>query len=277
MLDLNVLREEIAARGLEWRPEPTAIAERMGRGEGAGLFGLAISEPEIASQMMSAVARPRTLAAAAPPPPRIDWRSHNGANYVSPIKDQGACGACVAFATCASIEARLSIQNAAPGNFLDLSEAHLFFCGAGQACQIGWNYRPALSFCQTTGVGAEAAWPYQPIDQACRTIVSVAQIHGWTEEALMNERKAAIAHGGPVIAGMRVYEDFGYYRGGVYRHVMGTSQGLHAVCVVGYDDVERCWIVKNSWGGQWGESGFFRIGYGECGIDANFVFYCPSV
>jgi hypothetical protein len=39
------------------------------------------------------------------------------------------------------------------------------------------------------------------------------------------------------------------------------------VTIVGYDDGQQCWICKNSWGPGWGESGFFRIGYGECGID----------
>jgi hypothetical protein len=38
--------------------------------------------------------------------------------------------------------------------------------------------------------------------------------------------------------------------------------------VVGYDDVAQCWICKNSWGAGWGDHGFVRIGYGECGLDA---------
>ena len=43
----------------------------------------------------------------------------------------------------------------------------------------------------------------------------------------------------------------------------------HAVAIVGYDDAEQCWIIKNSWGPDWGENGFFRIAAGtnECGIE----------
>jgi C1A family cysteine protease len=40
------------------------------------------------------------------------------------------------------------------------------------------------------------------------------------------------------------------------------------VSVVGYDDATGCWICKNSWGAGFGEGGFFRIAYGNCGIDA---------
>jgi hypothetical protein len=79
---------------------------------------------------------------------------------------------------------------------------------------------------------------------------------------------------------MAVYQDFFSYSGGVYRHVTGALAGYHAVSVVGYDDTQSCWISKNSWGPGWGEAGFFRIGYGQAGIDSQFAFYdvdlaCP--
>jgi C1A family cysteine protease len=65
-----------------------------------------------------------------------------------------------------------------------------------------------------------------------------------------------------------VYDDFFHYVSGVYHHTTGGVQGGHCVCVVGYDDTQSCWICKNSWGPAWGENGFFRIKYGDCGIDA---------
>ena len=76
---------------------------------------------------------------------------------------------------------------------------------------------------------------------------------------------------------MRVFEDFLYYRSGVYRYVAGDFLGLHAVAAVGYDDATTSWIIKNSWGNGWGASGFANIAFGECGIDTDFPFYDPKV
>jgi C1A family cysteine protease len=65
-----------------------------------------------------------------------------------------------------------------------------------------------------------------------------------------------------------VYNDFFSYSGGVYKKANNTVAGGHCVCIIGYNDAQQCWIAKNSWGTGWGESGYFRIGYGECGIDS---------
>lgn len=79
--------------------------------------------------------------------------------------------------------------------------------------------------------------------------------------------KEWISTRGPVIACFSVYDDFFAYRSGVYHHVYGERVGGHCVCCVGYDDSQTYWICKNSWGPEWGEQGFFRIQYGEAGID----------
>jgi Papain family cysteine protease/Repeat of unknown function (DUF5648) len=73
---------------------------------------------------------------------------------------------------------------------------------------------------------------------------------------------------GALAACFTVYSDFFAYRSGVYRHVTGGLAGGHCVSIVGYDDAAGCWIAKNSWGAGWGDMGFFRIAYGQCGIDA---------
>lgn len=71
----------------------------------------------------------------------------------------------------------------------------------------------------------------------------------------------------PVYASMTVYSDFQDYPGGIYQHTSGDSIGSHAVVIVGYNDTGSYWVCKNSWGSGWGESGYFRIKYGECGVD----------
>jgi len=58
------------------------------------------------------------------------------------------------------------------------------------------------------------------------------------------------------------------YTGGIYEYKYGLFAGNHLVSIIGYDDTQGYWICKNSWGTSWGENGFFRIKYGECGIDS---------
>jgi Papain family cysteine protease len=79
---------------------------------------------------------------------------------------------------------------------------------------------------------------------------------------------------GPMVACMDVYEDFRNWGGGRVYHYDGTSAyaGGHCLLVIGYDDDNACWIVKNSWSPSWGDGGFASIGYGECGIDGDSPF-----
>ena len=74
---------------------------------------------------------------------------------------------------------------------------------------------------------------------------------------------------------MRIFEDLYYYCGGIYQHVTGGLRGLHAVAVIGYNDQQKYWIVKNSWGTGWGDKGFMLIDYGE--LDTELYFYDPYV
>lgn len=83
------------------------------------------------------------------------------------------------------------------------------------------------------------------------------------------ELKAALIDHGPLVAEMAVMSGFGSYTGGVYEHSgeESVSDINHQVVIVGYDDRQGCWIVKNSWGPEWGEDGYFRIAYGDCMIE----------
>jgi len=80
--------------------------------------------------------------------------------------------------------------------------------------------------------------------------------------------KEWISTQGPLVACYTVYDDFYAYRGGIYSHVTGNVVGGHCVCCVGYNDAEGYWICKNSWGVGFGERGYFRIAYGQCGLDS---------
>ena len=274
-LTLNELRQEMEARGIHWAAEVTSVTDKLVKGDERRL-GLAISESKKA-QLLAEANRTQIASVQPPPPASFDWRNHLGKNWDTKVNDQGSCGSCVSFATCASLEVRARIRAENAGMQIDLSEAHLFYCGAGLACDIGWEFEQALTFCRSTGVGKEADFPYSPGNQACQNIPPVQKVSSWVKVGRNLDRRTAIANDGPVIAGMRVFDDLSYYRGGIYRHLIGDFLGLHAVCVVGYDDPGRFWIVKNSWGIGWGESGYMKIAYGECGLDSEFPFFSAKV
>jgi hypothetical protein len=66
----------------------------------------------------------------------------------------------------------------------------------------------------------------------------------------------------------------GYWDGDIYRCGIDTGTN-HAVVIVGYDDVEEYWWVRNSWGTGWGDNGYFKLGYGECSVE-KYVYYADA-
>jgi C1A family cysteine protease len=203
-------------------------------------------------------------------PSTKDWRNVNGQDWTTAIRDQGNCGSCVAFGTVGVIESRLEIVHNNPGLEPDLSEAHLFFCNE-RSCDIGWWPSAAMNYARDTGIVDEACYPYADHDQTCNLCSNwqsrVTKITRWTGTSNISAMKQALADKGPFEATMTVYTDFFYYSGGIYRYTWGEEEGGHAITIVGYDDNGGYWIAKNSWGISWGEGGWFRIAYGECGID----------
>ncbi len=269
-----LIRDRDPARRWEAGETPVSHLALQDR-PGMAFFGIGASEEELRSVKESMQVTP----SAAPPPVAIDWRNHHGGNYVTPVRNQLDCGSCVAFATCASLESRDAVRGRIMNPTLDLSEAHLFYCGCGKCCGTGWQPVNALDFAQRTGVALESAFPYTPGDQPCRGgIKPHLTISGHTAASASTPRRVAISVGGPVVAAMKVFRDFVYYKEGVYTPVTDDLLGLHAVCVVGYDDEKRYWIIKNSWGTGWGAGGFARIAYGTtCEIDGSYPFWIPML
>ncbi len=222
-----------------------------------------------------------TVDAQVPPAPRgaeqpmlasLDWRNVGGHNYVSGVRDQGQCGSDWAFVTVSMLESALMIRLGLPDVDLDYSEQRLLSCGIPYSGCNGGQPSGALNYLRDTGTPRETCFPYQANDQvpcsaACadaanqiRRLQSWRWVGGYTG-APIDSLKAALAYG-PIGVWMDVYDDFYHYAGGVYWHVPGGSPvGSHYVLVIGYDDAQQYWIVKNSWDTWWGDQGFFRIAY----------------
>ena len=217
-------------------------------------------------------AEPIGLVAAAELPAAIDWRS-SGGNFVTSPRNQKKCGSCWAFSMTGGLESYTLLKENTPGKDLDLSEQVMLSCSGAGSCNGG---RLSAGFLKKTGLPLEAAYPYTATDGSCATAAA-----GWQAEAKkigawgsvsqdLNTIKTALVKYGPLPIAFMVYEDFMHYKTGIYSYTTGKQLGGHAVLLVGYNDEEKYFIVKNSWDTGWGENGFFRIAYSEMDNSVNF-------
>ena len=200
-------------------------------------------------------------------PPYFSWQDINGTDYTTPIKDQSPAPTCEAYALCASLETQMQYQM---GELYgpDISETHLYFY-AGGTYQAGYvNLIDAANYLMEYGVPDEGCYPdpHRAFDYPFESIPGwenrtvKIQEWGWVDHDVESIKSALIKHG-PLIICIFFWQDFFYYRGGVYEHRWGSRTGGHVVTIVGYDNSNECWIVKNSWGTKWGEKGWFRMAY----------------
>jgi len=216
-------------------------------------------------------------------PEKLDWRSVNGLDYVAPVKNQGRCGSCVAFAAASTFETQLNIVTQSIARGWNFSPQHLFSCGGG-SCSSGWFPASAMDSLAGQGVPEEACFPYKSgalgEDLSCRQTCSDSKSRSLKAEmrvrskllggASIDDVKKALLNG-PLMTTMKVFNDFYFYTGGVYRHQKGGISGGHAVMIVGWNNEDRAWIVRNSWGTDWGEQGDFRIAWDDpSGVGGTF-------
>jgi hypothetical protein len=277
--EIKLIRNSIAEKHLSWTAGATSMSKLPSEIRKKYL-GLVVPEGEV-ERIKTAIAEEDARAAAEGKvfisSPQWDWRSASGMDWTTPVKDQTGCGSCVAFATVALIESNLEIFKRDPYLNPNLSEADLFFRGCGSCCGRGWYFVPALSYAQHSGVPDEACFPYDLSDGQSHPCPDrdkrIIKITGWRTILNASQAKEWISTRGPLMSGMSVYDDFFYYQKGVYRSVYGGYVGDHAICIVGYDDAGGYWICKNSWGPVWGEKGWFKIAYGDCGVGSGFAYY----
>lgn len=261
-LRLEEIRWSIAEKGLDWEAVdyPTS-------------FSLGVIREKLRPEVRFTPPAERLLAA-------VDWRN-NGGNFVSPVKDQEDCGSCWAFAAVASLESLISISNNTSGNFLNLSEQILVSCCSGNYGCDGGYMSVTASFMRDYGTYLESCFSYTATDNNCSNACSGWQSLAYkiTSYSLLTHSiealKAAVSNYGPVQVTMNVYSDFLNYGSGVYEYATGYFEGGHAILCVGYSDTPGQYgggffICKNSWGTDWGESGFFRIGYSQVSGSVSF-------
>jgi C1A family cysteine protease len=272
--EIDDIRTALRANGATWEAGENPISmlppeERIRK--------LGALEPKV--DMAQAASEPLIPLAGVALPYSFNWAN---SGYVPPVRDQGNCGSCWAFAATAALESKVLISGHWPWNPIDLSEQIVLSCSGAGDCYYGGYISQASDFLVSTGTGKESCYPYTVSDgycgSACNWHNRPYQISGWSWVASgsppsASTLKNAIYNYGPVIVQMYVYTDFFYYTGGVYSAQWGNLEGGHAIVAVGWDDYSQAFIVKNSWGTGWGEAGFFWIAYSELKGYSNFARY----
>jgi hypothetical protein len=192
-------------------------------------------------------------------PASFDWRDYG---KVTSVKNQGACGSCWAFGMLGSYEGILAVDDQ---GLQDLSEEFLVRCNSyGYGCNGGWWCYDDMY----NGIPLESCYPYTATDGPCdHNCTLYFPVDDWylvgnsSSVPSTDAIKQAIYNYGPVSVAVYVNTAFQYYTGGVFNSCSNYSPN-HAVVLVGWDDANSCWIMKNAWGTGWGESGYMRITYG---------------
>ena len=212
-------------------------------------------------------------------PEHFDWRDKDGQDWTTPVKNQGGCGSCWAFSAVGAVEPEYNIAYGNPDLDLDLSEQYLVssccsYCGD---CGGGWH-STALSFIRDNGITDEACYEYQGTNSACseRCADWSDRLYTIDERGYVPSNKEAIKQylvdTGPVAVAMGYGGAYGgHWDGDIYRCTRDVGAN-HAVVIVGYDESDDYWIVRNSWGPGWNGDGHFQVGCGECSIE-NSVYY----
>lgn len=208
-------------------------------------------------------------------PSHIDWREKGA---VTEVKDQGQCGSCWAFSTVGAVE---GINQIVTGDLISLSEQELVDCDKAynQGCNGGLMDYAFEFIIKNGGIDSEADYPYRASDNMCdsnRKNAHFVTIDGYEDVPENDEEslKKAVANQPVSVAIEAGGREFQLYQSGVFTGRCGTNLD-HGVVAVGYGTENGIdyWIVRNSWGPKWGESGYIRMernvastDTGKCGI-----------
>lgn len=200
-------------------------------------------------------------------PDSFDWRDKD---VVTAVKNQGQCGSCWTFATTGAVESKWAIKT---GKLVEFSEQQLIDCDkTDEGCNGGLPENAYKYIADAGGLETEQDYSYKGVEGTCSFAQgkAAAQIKGSikipADEVAM---ASALVKEGPLSIGLNAYY-MQFYKGGISDPAHCSGQMDHGVLIVGYgvENSVPYWIIKNSWGPDWGEQGYYRIvrGKGMCGL-----------
>ena len=216
---------------------------------------------------------------AAPPHlPPIDWRNVYGVPYVTSVKDQGECGGCFAFASSTVLE----YWSRKAGYPKSLSPQALLDCTSGKHrpddyCD-GGLMEYVFEYAKKHPVPLEQDVPYLEMASKCPSrLWSNVRVKDYKVLMISENPKAEseiewLLHAyGPISVGVDSTM-MDHYHKGIFTADMCSTDIDHAVTIVGY--TKEAWIIKNSWGPDWGDKGYLYLERGKnaCGV-AEYIVY----
>ncbi len=235
-----------------------------------------ISETDFRASHSSAEPSPYAQLLPKALPSSWDWRTQG---IIPEVRDQGFCNGCWSFGTVGAMEPAIKKGG---GPLTDLSEQFLISCNKdGWGCDGGltankYHYDVLAKNQTVVGAVLESASPYTASNGSCATdYAHPYTLSGWafitSSEFTMptnDQLKNAIYTYGPITAGVCVDDGWGSYTGGVYASSSNICKGgtNHQIVLVGWDDATSSWILRNSWGPNWGENGYMRIAWDPSGV-----------
>jgi len=224
----------------------------------------------------------RTMTTLSPPPPQgesnvtvyqlqmepsagpCDWK-----HTLGPVKNQGGCGSCYAFASLAPMEAQLGKKN----QKMILSEQEIVDCTrtyGNNGCNGGWMTGVYDYVVKMGGIALESEYSYKGALGNCqspkRRVSKMAKYVNVNNPQTMTE---AIQTVGPVAVALQAgIRSFQMYRGGVYNDASCNGNIDHGVTAVGYgiEGGVHYYVIRNSWGTGWGENGHMKISRDVCQV-----------